>query len=171
MNSLRTWFAPCSTGPFDLARLGISIRGLRPKAILASFAALLLLLTLAALAATVVGALAPLEPPPPPEDAIAGSGASLPAHNPFPSASLPPDQRFTFEGTIEERIDTGDYRYMRVGETWVVSLAFASPSEGRVRVTALGRATDFESRRLGRRFDVLVFGMVRAAQAAESEVP
>jgi hypothetical protein len=96
------------------------------------------------------------------------------ATNPLPNAALPLDERFTFEGTIEERIDTGDYRYMRVNGTWVVSLALTSPREGRVRVTAIGRATNFASRRLGRLFDVLVFGVVRAAEAApsqESETP
>jgi hypothetical protein len=91
---------------------------------------------------------------------------SDPATNPLASSSLATDQRFTFEGMIEERIDTGNYRYLRVSGRWVVSLAMTSPSEGRVRVTAIGRATDFASKRLGRRFDVLVFGIVRAATAA-----
>lgn len=91
--------------------------------------------------------------------------------NPLLNAALAVDEQFSFEGEITERIDTGDYRYMRVNETWVVSLAMTSPTEGRVRVTAVGRAQEFTSRRLGRRFDVLVFGVVRAADAAESEMP
>ena len=91
--------------------------------------------------------------------------------NPLLNAALAVDEQFSFEGEITERIDTGDYRYIRVNETWVVSLAMTSPTEGRVRVTAVGRAREFTSRRLGRRFDVLVFGVVRAADAAESEMP
>lgn len=103
------------------------------------------------------------------------AASSEPPTNPLVNAALAIDEQFSFEGEITERIDTGDYRYMRVNETWVVSLAMTSPTEGRVRVTAVGRASEFTSRRLGRRFDVLVFGVVRAAAsqgaAAESEMP
>jgi hypothetical protein len=88
--------------------------------------------------------------------------------NPFVEATLAPEDRFTFEGCVEERIDTKNYRYLRVDGVWVVSLAATSPHAGRVRVMAVGRQRDFESRRLSRRFDVLVFGVVRAADAAES---
>ncbi len=103
------------------------------------------------------------------------AASSEPPTNPLLNAALAVDEQFSFEGEITERIDTGDYRYMRVNETWVVSLAMTSPTEGRVRVTVVGRASEFTSRRLGRRFDVLVFGVVRAAAsqgaAAESEMP
>jgi hypothetical protein len=80
---------------------------------------------------------------------------------PFSEAELPIEQRFSFEGSVEERIEAGNYVYQRIGGVWVVSLLLTTPPRAeRVRVTALGRKTQFHSKLLDRRFDVLVFGMV-----------
>lgn len=98
------------------------------------------------------------------------SGEAPRSGSPFASAALPIDQRFVVQGELIERLDAGSYAYFRVrddhgADHWVVSLSLASPPEtsARVRADVLGRAEEFESPRLSRRFDVLLFAIVRAA--------
>lgn len=86
--------------------------------------------------------------------------------NPMITAALAPSERFVIEGAVEERVDAGSYVYLRVDGTWVATLAATATLAPRVRVLAIGRARDFVSPRLGRRFDVLVLGVVRAAPSA-----
>ena len=97
---------------------------------------------------------------------------TAPPPHPFARAQLAREDRFVLEGDVVERLDAGNYRYLRVrtedGDRWVVSLALTTPDAPRVRVTALGRAVDFRSERLSRRFDELLFAVVRSAsQPAE----
>ena len=84
------------------------------------------------------------------------------ASNPFAANAIAPADQFVFEGEVEERLVAGPYVYQRVAGRWVVSMAITTPEgRGRVRVTAVGHADAFDSPRLGRRFDHLIFGMVR----------
>ncbi len=86
------------------------------------------------------------------------------ATHPFAAHALAPSEQFSFDGTVEDRLEAGPYVYQRVAGTWVVSLTLTTPRDARrVRVTAVGRAERFESPRLHRTFDALVFGMVRSA--------
>ncbi len=91
--------------------------------------------------------------------------------NPFATFALPKAERLSFEGRVVDRLDAGSYVYLEVerssGErSWTVTL---SSSDGAkrgveaVRVVAVGYASDFESKRLGRTFDGLYFAVVRPA--------
>lgn len=91
-----------------------------------------------------------------------------------PLSSLERDvDRRPWRGTVEQRIDAGGYRYLQVGDRWVVTLAGASeaPSPGvTVSVRTIGRARDFASRRTGRTFVVLDFAVVERLDAGSAEV-
>lgn len=91
------------------------------------------------------------------------------ALGPLQRYALPASERTSFDATVTERVDAGSYGYLRVQRdgdatpTWVVTMR---PSVGvgtRVHVTAFGHARDFDSKRLGRRFDDLYFAAVRRA--------
>jgi hypothetical protein len=91
------------------------------------------------------------------------------ALGPLQRYALPASERTSFDATVIERVDAGSYGYLRVqrdgnaAPTWVVTMR---PSVGvgtRVHVTAFGRARNFDSKRLGRRFDDLYFAAVRRA--------
>lgn len=86
--------------------------------------------------------------------------------NPLSSHLLPAPTRF--EGRVVERLDAGSYTYLRVArdgapETWVVALGSRVKAGDHVRVDAVGRASRFHSKRLGRDFHELFFAAVRAA--------
>lgn len=70
-------------------------------------------------------------------------------------------------GHVEERMPAGSYTYfaVRSGETltWAVTVGDVPPPGARVQVRSLGRRTSFHSRRLGRTFPELVFGVVSLA--------
>jgi hypothetical protein len=90
--------------------------------------------------------------------------------NPYAASSLTRDERFVVTGDVVERVAAGMYSYVLVrdefGELhWIVSLAATSPARAsRVRALVVGRARNFESRLLSRRFDILLFGVVRDAE-------
>jgi hypothetical protein len=91
------------------------------------------------------------------------------ARNPLASSiALPAGERFEVEGDVVERLEAGPYVYLDVrdgagGRHWVASLAATVPAgAGRVRVTVLGRAAGFHSRRLARRFELLLFAVVQS---------
>lgn len=74
----------------------------------------------------------------------------------------PVDESFT--ATVVTHLPAGSYTYLELersrGErTWVVAMGEA-PRSGLVTVRAYARARDFESRRLHRTFDTLLFGAV-----------
>jgi hypothetical protein len=68
------------------------------------------------------------------------------------------------EGHVEELLPAGPYTYLAVrtaGElVWAVTLGGAPPPGTAVHVQSMGRRTSFHSRRLGRTFPELVFGLV-----------
>jgi hypothetical protein len=71
-----------------------------------------------------------------------------------------------FDGRVAERLEAGSYAYLRVardgaGDAWVVGMRPRARVGDRVHVDAMGRAEDFKSNRLGRRFDELWFASVK----------
>ncbi|MCH9683336.1 MAG: hypothetical protein K0V04_18010 [Deltaproteobacteria bacterium] len=111
--------------------------------------------------ANVVPATAPPTPPEP-DAAVQGERVQGP-----PSGLIPPAEgRRQLVGVIEERLPAGGYLYLRLqpedgASQWVVTLGGSAGVGSRVEVDNLGSRRDFHSRRLGRRFDDLVFGVVR----------
>lgn len=110
--------------------------------------------------------------------AIAGACADAPppgaaaSQNPFAAHALAPEQRSWLDGSVEETLKAGSYAYFRVrsagGDVWVATVAATAPPPpvGRVHVLVLGRAERFHSRRLGRDFQPLAFGVIRASAEA-----
>lgn len=100
------------------------------------------------------------EPPAPAEDEPA-STLSGPPTGLIPPA--PGDERVV--GTVVEHLPTGNYHYLRVAPSegeprWVVTMGGEYREGVQVEVDSFGARHDFYSRRLDRRFDELVFGMV-----------
>lgn len=83
---------------------------------------------------------------------------------PLTSALLPAP--IGFEGRVAERLAVGSYAYLRVeregaADAWVVAMRPRANVGDRVQISAVGRAENFDSKRLGRRFDELWFAVVR----------
>ncbi len=70
-------------------------------------------------------------------------------------------------GTVTERLTAGSYSYLRIqdagDERWIATMGAGAEVGARVIVRSFGTRRDFESPRLGRRFDELTFGSVRLA--------
>lgn len=114
-------------------------------------------------------------------DPIAAPPAADPAHDSIPEpaaepepagnplqALAPADQDdATFGGVVRERLPAGGYTYLRVateeGDRWVATMGKGAPVGQRVLVKNMGTRHDFHSKRLGRRFDAIAFGIVREA--------
>ncbi|RYE87548.1 MAG: hypothetical protein EOO75_14330 [Myxococcales bacterium] len=95
-----------------------------------------------------------------------------PAASGNPLAGLGPGsyERLELTGRVAERLAAGSYTYVRVVDgagaaRWVVTLGRLPPGADRVRVVTMAHVRDFASARLGRRFDDLFFGTVRALPA------
>jgi len=91
--------------------------------------------------------------------------AAAPA-NPFTTHAL--EKPFETGGVVSERVPAGGSLYLRLRddagvESWVVTLSRTAPSDVQVRVTVFAKANSFTSKRLGRTFEPLLFGAVRAA--------
>jgi hypothetical protein len=116
---------------------------------------------------------APGAPPPAAASAAPAEAPPRPAEGgalgPLQRYALPASERTSFDAIVIERLDAGSYGYLRVrregdaAPTWVVTLRPSVEAGARVHVIAFGRARDFDSKRLGRRFDDLYFGTVRRA--------
>jgi hypothetical protein len=66
-----------------------------------------------------------------------------------------------FEGQVVERLDAGGYSYLRLQDgRWVVGLDKGHREGDAVRVLPVGLAHDFESRKTGRTFGTLTFGVL-----------
>jgi hypothetical protein len=87
--------------------------------------------------------------------------------SPFLASVLPAAQRFDLTADVVERLKAGPYVYFHARDHagrlhWIASLAATSPpAPVRIRAQVLGRANDFQSRRLSRRFDTLLFAVVQ----------
>lgn len=71
------------------------------------------------------------------------------------------------EGVVAERLAAGRYSYLRVDDVWIATTDDLARVGDRVRVQGFGARTDFESPRLGRRFDRVVFGLVQSTTTHE----
>jgi hypothetical protein len=94
------------------------------------------------------------------------SAESGSAQNPFASAERVETAESAWSGRVLERLNAGSYVYLRVEraygvEAWVVTAEAIAPDAEKVRVRALRRVNHFESKRLGRAFAPLFFGIVR----------
>lgn len=85
-----------------------------------------------------------------------------------PLLGLPPPPRGAerFSGRVVERKPAGSYGYLLVVdaagvERWVVTLGHGQEPGALVDVKSFGVRRGFHSKRLGRTFDELVFGIVR----------
>jgi hypothetical protein len=112
------------------------------------------------LALTGCGKAPEAEPSGPPPDAQPALRA-----NPLTAATEPSDAERNFAGNVVERLDAGGYTYVAVdrGEgrsTWVATMGRGAEVGTRVRVEGFGVKEDFHSRRLDRRFERIVFGVV-----------
>jgi len=74
-----------------------------------------------------------------------------------------------FEGTVTQNLAAGHYSYMQVAPTdgrapvWLATMGKGEDSGTAVAITAYSAVQDFHSRRLGRRFDQVLFGQARPA--------
>jgi hypothetical protein len=89
--------------------------------------------------------------------------------NPFAANAIA--SPFEQAGVVVERVPAGGYLYLRLrdaagAESWVVTLTRTAPADASVRVTVFAKADSFSSKRLGRTFEPLLFGAVRAASTA-----
>jgi hypothetical protein len=105
-----------------------------------------------------------------PAEPVAAPSRSQPeAASGNPLRSLAPAQEgdAAFAGVVAESLAAGGYTYLRVstgeGDRWVATMGKGAPVGHRVHVKNMGTRHDFHSKRLGRRFDVLAFGIVREA--------
>jgi hypothetical protein len=95
---------------------------------------------------------------------------SEPVQNPFASAERVDASESAWSGRVLERLNAGSYVYLRVARdgaapAWVVTAEAIAPDAENVRVRALRRVNHFESKRLGRAFAPLFFGIVRKDQS------
>lgn len=99
--------------------------------------------------------------------------AAPPAPSPAPGNPLGGLERDAdareLTGVVAERLTAGRYSYLRIHaacdrdcpDRWVATTGAGAEVGERVRVHSFGLRRDFDSPRLGRRFDELVFGTVR----------
>lgn len=113
--------------------------------------------------------------PAPSPDAAESPVAAPPAVSPpaaSPLGTLVPPTRGHEEltGTVVERLAAGRYHYLRIREAdterWIATMGAGADVGARVVVRSFGLRRDFDSPRLGRRFDELTFGSVRLADAS-----
>ncbi|MEZ4446391.1 MAG: hypothetical protein R3B72_45350 [Polyangiaceae bacterium] len=116
--------------------------------------------TLSVAGAAFVALVTGCQPTPTPEPAA--TSHETPAPTGMPQVD-PPEGNF--EGQVRERLDAGSYTYLLVGtdagaEEWVVTLGKGANVGAQVAIKSMGTRRDFESARLKRRFDRLVFAIV-----------
>lgn len=75
--------------------------------------------------------------------------------------------RLELRGVVAQILPAGSYRYARLrlpdgGEAWLVTLGECPPVGSAVVARSLGQRRDFQSARLGRRFPLLHFGVLRS---------
>jgi hypothetical protein len=86
--------------------------------------------------------------------------------NPLFGAAEPAATERTFAGRVLERLPAGGYSYLAVDRgdssppTWVATMGRGAEVGTRVRVEGFAAQDQFHSRRLDRRFDRIVFGVV-----------
>lgn len=96
----------------------------------------------------------------PTQHQVAPSKASMPSMD----GDVPPGLQ-AFDGTVKQQLKAGHYRYLDLSvadgrRVWVATMGAGAPVGSSVAVRAYSAAHDFQSRRLKRRFDQLLFGQV-----------
>lgn len=96
-------------------------------------------------------------------------------HSPLAGLEAPVAGHREWTGIVAEQLSAGRYRYLRVDEQgtshWVATTGVGPNVGERVHVRSYGTRHDFDSTRLGRRFDELVFGSVRVVDDPSSINP
>jgi hypothetical protein len=100
---------------------------------------------------------------------IDAAAAGAMAKNPFAEVEPPRPDQAELAGAVVERLAAGSYTYLAVSvddgaPRWVVTMKPGFAVGDRVHVKNMGTRRDFHSKRLGRTFDELVFGVVRPAK-------
>ncbi len=134
------------------------------------------LVRLLALCCAVVGPAACSSPPAPTaeEPRSSPTTATTPspaiAASPMGTLAAPEPGAAELTGTVTERLTAGSYSYLRIhdagDERWIATMGAGADVGARVIVRSFGTRRDFESPRLGRRFDELTFGSVRLADGS-----
>lgn len=88
------------------------------------------------------------------------------ARNPLTEASPIEPNETSFQGTVVEALPAGNYTYFEVlhdddQRTWIATMDPVMSIGTPVLVTAFSSANNFQSRRLNRRFDRLLFATIR----------
>jgi hypothetical protein len=86
--------------------------------------------------------------------------------NPLLGTRAPTPSEREFGGVVTDRLAAGGYTYVAIarddgGPSWVATMGRGADVGRRVRVEAFAAADDFHSRRLGRRFARVLFGVVQ----------
>ena len=107
-------------------------------------------------------------------DAIEAAAAVVASKNPFADVEPPREGDEKLHGRIVEILRAGSYTYAAVqpdeGEArWVVTMRRGLSAGDDVEVKNMGTQRAFRSKRLGRTFDELIFGIVRPVMANKSE--
>lgn len=90
--------------------------------------------------------------------------------SPLVDAEEPDEALRDFDGVVRTRLVAGSYLYFEVEADdgawrWVATLKTSDALEAdRVEVTSYAARSDFESKRLGRRFERLLFGRVKKVE-------
>jgi hypothetical protein len=114
--------------------------------------------------ALVLGACKGVAPPSPEPAAIE---APPPATSPMGGLVKPAEGESSFDGVVTERLDAGRYSYLHLDRgDWIATTGDPAQVGERVQVQSFGSRENFESPRLGRRFDRVVFGIVRVTKGA-----
>lgn len=107
-------------------------------------------------------------------DALEAAAAVVATKNPFAEVDPPRKGDEKLTGRIVEILRAGSYTYASVqpdeGEArWVVTMRRGLSTGQEVDVKNMGTQRAFRSKRLGRTFDELIFGIVRPVTPNQSE--
>jgi hypothetical protein len=107
-------------------------------------------------------------------DAIEAAAAVVASKNPFADVDPPREGDEKLHGRIVEVLRAGSYTYASIqpdeGDArWVVTMRRGLSAGQEVDVKNMGTQRAFRSKRLGRTFDELIFGIVRPVTANHSE--
>lgn len=88
--------------------------------------------------------------------------------SPLLGISVPSLEESEIDGVIRDVVRAGPYRYVEVVDgrgsaRWIATLSVSAGPGDSVHVKSFGARDDFYSKRLGRRFERLLFGMVTRA--------
>lgn len=108
--------------------------------------------------------------PAPPPIAAEPSAPTPPPASPLGTLDPPAPGAAELSGTVVERLAAGRYHYLRIRsadtDRWIATMGAGADVGARVVVRSFGLRRDFDSPRLGRRFDELTFGSVRLADGS-----